>query len=368
MTIAPVKPWTHTESLHQVAEEIERFFLSKVSNADRYGSHYRDLWERAATHTRGGKMMRPWLALAAFDALAPKARSKEASAAVVTTAVAVELLHYAFVLHDDVLDADTLRRGSLNLIGSLEKQAIGKLKNHSTGGAAAAHWGNTGAILMGDLLLAKVHQDFARVVLSSHADERLLTLLEHVIEESVAGEWADVGLSHGLVTGSLVTILDMSANKTATYSCELPLRAAAILAGAPRSVEVALGQAGRSLGLAFQLHDDLLTAFGDPAEHGKDPLSDFREGKQTPLIAYAMMTSAWKRIAPLFGKPDLTVAEGLRVREMLDSSGAKDFVQGLIHEQLSEMRSTLAHAQPLVPLAAANVLEEVALRLEGEQS
>jgi len=223
---------------------------------------------------------------------------------------------------------------------------------------------------MGDLLLADVHQVFARAELSQPARTRALDLLEHTIAETVAGEQTDVALSDRVVAADLNAILAMTAHKTATYTFEFPLRLAAVLAGASVEIESLLTSIGRHLGLAFQLQDDLLSVFGEPSVSGKDAYSDLREGKQTALIAYARMTSAWPAIEPCFGAPDLSDAEAETIREGLRTCGAEAFVRSLIDEQLSTACTLIAEADATGGLAAAarSVLLALADRLDGRQS
>ncbi|MDY7556700.1 polyprenyl synthetase family protein [Cryobacterium sp. 10C3] len=110
--------------------------------------------------------------------------------------------------------------------------------------------------------------------------------------------------------------------KTAVYSFEAPLMAGAVLAGASEEAIVALGRFGRLVGVAFQLTDDILGVFGDPARTGKSALTDLREGKQTALVAYAGTTGDWPAIAPFVGKADLTQDEAEEARVLLRSCGA----------------------------------------------
>jgi geranylgeranyl diphosphate synthase type II len=254
----------------QVHDAIDGFFAERARVAARYGPDYARLWRTAAQTVRGGKFVRPELLLVTHAAIAPNA--VRADAAVIEAAAAVELLHYAFVLHDDVIDGDVLRRGQPNLQG-----AVAAAANSSVGPARATHWGATSGILMGDLMLSGVYQLVAGLEVAAGTRSRLLEVLGETIDETVAGEHADVGLAHGIIAPDLGTILAMCANKTATYTFGLPLAFAAILADAPAAVVRSLTRAGRHLGLAFQLQDDLLSVFGDPARHGKDAGSDLRE-------------------------------------------------------------------------------------------
>lgn len=352
-----------------IERELGAHFADRTAAAEAYGQEFSLLWQHAARHALGGKLVRPALMVEAYDALvaaAPERGDGErpSRTTLVRLAASIELLHYSFLLHDDVIDGDLMRRGRPNLIGALLQD---RDQTHPETPDAALHWARTGGILMGDLLLSAAHQIFARAPLAHETRLRMLDLLDHTITESVAGEQTDVGLSDGVVMPDLGTILAMTAHKTATYSFELPLRAAAILAGATPPVESALTSAGRHLGLAFQLQDDLLSTFGDPAEHGKDPYSDLREGKQTVILAYARMTSAWPSIEPALTTGELDIAEAGRVARLLADCGAESFARSLIDEQLTALYELLAGSGATIPQGVQQVLLGFAGRLEGRR-
>ncbi|MFK0403712.1 polyprenyl synthetase family protein [Microbacterium sp. NPDC090225] len=312
----------------RVEEALRQRFLERGTAAENYGEPFAALWRAAAAHAMGGKMIRPRLLLEMHRALTASGAGVDQTTAI-EIAAEVELLHYAFLLHDDVIDGDLVRRRQPNLIGTLAA-ATGRGREDSE-----LHWARSSAILMGDLLLATSVLGFARARVSTAARLRLLDLVEHTIVETVAGEHIDVGLGDGIIEPELRTILEMSTYKTATYSFSLPLRAAAILAGASVELEDDLAMIGRHLGLAFQLQDDLLCVFGDHEVHGKDAFSDLREGKETAIIAYARMTTAWPHIRQHFGSAVLDEHGAVRIREHLRDCGAERFVQGLVTDELA---------------------------------
>lgn len=343
----------------RIEEVLRRRFAERSSAAERYGPEFAALWSTAAEHALGGKLIRPRMLMELYEALAPTDPSEDELTGAIDVAAHVELLHFAFLLHDDVIDGDLTRRRRPNLIGSL----VARRADETT----ALHWGRTSAILLGDLLLASAVLGFARADVTDTARARLLTLLESTIFETVAGEHADVALSDGIIAPDLRTILSTSASKTAAYSFVLPLRAAAVLAGAGASAEDQLSEIGAHLGLAYQLQDDLLSVFGDPDLHGKDPYSDLREGKETAIIAYARMTSHWPSIELRFGTTDLSTTDAIEMRDRLRECGAERFVRGLVQEQLSAVSTLLAEAEEAGTLSAAagRSILAIAERIEG---
>ena len=362
-----------------VERELAALFSRRSITAQAYGAEFSRLWTLAAQQVQGGKLVRPVLLLETHDALraaqessfdsTTSARARRSDpqerADVLRIAAAVELLHYAFLLHDDVIDGDLLRRGRPNLIGELVRATA-----HDALAPQTRHWAESGAMLMGNLLLATTHQVFAAAEVPAADRARLLELLEHTILETTAGEFADVGLGDGLVAPDLTTVLAMTTRKTASYTFELPLRAAVILAGGSPELEDTLRKAGSHLGLAYQLQDDLLAMFGDPAVHGKDPHSDLREGKQTAIVCFARMTSAWPSIEVDFGNARISERAAERVRRLLRECGAERFVQGLIDEQLAAFTEVLAGspAAEEIPGELRGVLLNLAERLEGRKS
>lgn len=350
-----------------VEDALRRRLSAGLASAQAYGPDFLRLWQLTAETALGGKLVRPRLLLDAFDAFHGDASPSGAIAhTAVELAATVELLHYGFLLHDDVLDGDTVRRGRPNLIGALtarpSSSAIGIPEKD------ARHWGRTGAVLMGDLLLTSSVMSFARADVPTDMRIRLLDLLESVILETVVGEHTDVGFSDGVIAPELPRILAMTTRKTAAYSFELPLRAAAVLAGAPTETEASIAAVGRHLGLAYQLQDDLLSAFGDAETHGKDPHSDLREGKETAIIAYARMTSVWPSIELRFGSPALSAVDAEGIRDRLRECGAEAFVENLVAEELADARHLLSARDSALPARLRDVLLALASRIDGRRS
>jgi geranylgeranyl diphosphate synthase type II len=295
---------------------LHRFLASRRGGVD---AHDAELWAALERAAAGGKRFRPLLLLSVHEAL-----GGTDVAAAAEVAAAMELLHTAFVVHDDVIDGDRTRRGRPNVSGTFADRA------RRAGGtpARAEHYGDVAGLLAGDLALAGAVRTVALSGASPGTVRRLLDLLERALRISAAGELADVRLS---LTGGadLGEILTMEEHKTAVYSFELPLQAGAVLAGADEAVIARLGELGRLLGVAFQLRDDLDGVFGEEAVTGKPALSDLREGKCTPLIAHARTTPWWPELAPYVGDPAIDVAAAARVRELLTAAGSRRFIEDL---------------------------------------
>ncbi len=293
--------------------------------------HHVLLWDALITATEGGKRFRPALVTATHDALG--GTSPDAAAEV---GAAVELLHTAFVIHDDVIDDDHLRRGRPNVSGTFRSQ--GRDLGASDDGAA---YGLTAAILAGDLALATAVRAVALCGAGSDVVRRLLDLFDSALHTTAAGELADVRLTLDRGAVSLAESLTMEEHKTGAYSFALPLQAGAVLAGADAATTARLEGVGRAMGVAFQLVDDLIGVFGDPEHSGKSATCDLRTRKQTPLIVHARSTAQWEEIGGYVGR-ELDDDELDDVRILLTASGSRRFVEELAEDHLATARAGVA--------------------------
>ncbi|WP_419818817.1 polyprenyl synthetase family protein [Glaciibacter flavus] len=301
--------------LSPLQEELDRYFAAARLRASDYGEHYVELWDRLEQASAGGKRARPALVLTAHRHLGG---SDERAA--VQLALAFELLHTAFLIHDDVIDHDDTRRGVPTLIGAFTERGV----SAGVDRGSSQNWGEAAALLAGDLALSHAHRLVAQVRTDAETRDQLLDILDRAVFISAAGELSDV--TNSATRGSLPVsdVLATLERKTAVYSCEAPLQAGAVLAGAGEEDVATLGRYGRLVGVAFQLTDDILGVFGEEATTGKSAHADLREGKHTTLIAHAATTDAWPDIAPHIGDPELTAERAAVVRERLRECGALD--------------------------------------------
>ncbi|HLX08106.1 MAG TPA: polyprenyl synthetase family protein [Thermoanaerobaculia bacterium] len=132
--------------------------------------------------------------------------------------------------------------------------------------------------------------------------------------------------------------------KSGRYTAERPIQLGALLAGAEPGHLAELSRYGTAVGEAFQLRDDLLGMFGDPATTGKPVGDDLREGKFTLLIHHALVNGSpadRQLIAAALGNPDLTAAEVSRVQAVLEHTGARRMVAAMIAQRLGAARRAL---------------------------
>ena len=286
------------------------------------------LWSALSEASEGGRRFRPALLLSAHEALGGTRHE-----AAVQVAAAVEILHTAFVVQDDVIDGDQVRRGSPSLPAAVAARA----RHEGAPEQAARGLGEVAGILAGDLGLVTAMRAVAGCSAPAPVVAALLDLVESSMHASATGELDDVRLPLGPADRpeSMQEALSVAELKTAVYSFQLPLHAAGLLADASPGRLESLDAVGALLGIGFQLVDDLLGVFGDEDRTGKSTLGDLREGKRTALVAHAASTAQWPRLRPLLGRADLGEDEARRARALLTASGSRAWVEDLARWHLA---------------------------------
>lgn len=241
-------------------------------------ANYAVLCQRLETNLDGGKLTRPLLVHVSFRAFG----GMDIGAAA-TLGAGFEMLHSALLMHDDVIDRDFIRRGAPNL-GAVYRDDVLSLGHP---GDTAEYAGHAASIIAGDILLAGSIRLAALAGMTTPNARAIIDVVHAALLASAAGELDDLLFSLSPASTPVSEVLNMERLKTAAYSFEAPLQAGALLAGAPQEVAARLGRLGRHIGTAYQIIDDVLGTFGDPAETGKSIESDLRSGKRTVLTAQA---------------------------------------------------------------------------------
>lgn len=248
---------------------------------------------------------------------------------------ALELLQACALIHDDVMDGSSMRRGAPSVHADFARmhQACGMSGSAETYSTAAA-------VLAGDLALAWADDLLTDIVLASPHGTQVHREWQAMRCEMAAGQYLDM---RAQATGSSAVdeALHIATLKSALYTVERPLVLGASLAGSdPRTLD-ALRRAGRCAGLAFQLRDDLLSAFGNPAVTGKPAEEDLRGRKLTYLLAVATQLASASDDAKALTAlgPDAVArsdGEVIRMRAAMQRTGARTVVEAKIAE-LSEL-------------------------------
>ncbi len=279
----------------------------------------------------GGKRFRPILCVWGY-----RAGGGEDEAAIARAAAALELVHVFAIVQDDLMDDALIRRGRPAL-----HVRLAEIPGEESQGAALALLVADLAMFLADELLAGAAFPAERILQAFAPFNRMRV-------DAVAGQYLDLIGSDDLADHDEAEAAKIGALKTGGYTVEGPLSVGAALAGADPAVSDALSRYGRAVGRAFQIRDDVLGAFGDEGDTGKDAGADLRRRKPTVLLAKALRAAseAERRFFEArLGRPDLTEGELEQVRQVIISSGA-------LEETLLLIRSLLREAKGAVDVLA----------------
>lgn len=277
----------------------------------------------------GGKRVRPLLVWYSGLMFGPESEDLK------RTAVAVELIHMASLIHDDIIDGAEFRRN---------RPAVQK------------EWGNHRAVLGGDYLFAK-----AFGVLADSGLVKPLGIMVRAIQDMCEGEILQDGDQFNFQV-SLERYYDRITKKTAVL-LEASCKAGALVSGATELQAALLGLFGLNLGLAFQIIDDILDLCGDERKMGKPKYTDLNKGNLTLPVILLMEEPQYRGwLMEIFKERDLDQSIFMKIEKAVQESGIKDraFAIGVSH--LEQARRILKHYQEN---PASKFLEELTNMLQA---
>jgi geranylgeranyl diphosphate synthase type I len=337
------EPWVG-QITSGVNTRLEEFFAEKMAYASELSPRAPELINAVEDLTmRGGKRLRPLAIYAGFRATTAEVSEYDWHA-ILTLGAAIELLQTYLLIQDDWMDDDEQRRGGPSTHAAMTR----KFKDPRLGASLA--------ILAGDVAMGFAMELLHATQFPPSRTSEALRTFGHMHMEVVFGQQLDL-LAHDDVT--LTQHL-----KTGSYTVRGPVALGALLADASETQLHALMQFAQPLGIAFQLRDDLLATFGDPAVTGKPVGHDLREGKHTALVSEARrLLSASDRacLDAVLGDSTASEAAVEAAVRMLDSSGARARVEARLAARLSEARTALL-AAPTLAVDGVDMLLELVER------
>jgi geranylgeranyl diphosphate synthase type II len=279
---------------------------------------------------RGGRMLRPSLCIATARAFGAPVEDA------LRSAVALELLHTAFLVHDDVEDESVERRGRPTL-------------NELHGAAIAVNAGDGLVVLGLRALIDNRHTLGARLAM------RVLEEAERMARESVEGQALELGWRRDNATRLADRdYLEMVLKKTCWYTTIWPTRVGALIGTRSERHLDRFLRFGFFLGAAFQIRDDLLNLEGDPARYGKEPWGDLWEGKRTLMLIHLLREAAPMdrlRLERFLAMPREARGEDevAWVRRGMDAHGSLDYARRVAHALAGAARHEAAPLYDGVP-------------------
>ncbi|MCJ0903775.1 polyprenyl synthetase family protein [Rhodococcus sp. ARC_M6] len=263
-------------------QSLRDFFASRRDMVENIGGGYETAVATLESFVlRGGKRVRPAFAWTGWLGAGGDPQGTDGDS-VLRACTALELVQACALVHDDIIDASTTRRGFPTVHVEFENQHRGN--NWSGDGA---HFGEAVAILLGDLALAWADDMMRESGIDSDAAARVSPVWSAMRTEVLGGQFLDIS-NEARGDETVESAMRVNRYKTAAYTIERPLHLGAALYGADAALIDAYRKFGTDIGIAFQLRDDLLGVFGDPSVTGKPSGDDLRTGKRTTLFAAAL--------------------------------------------------------------------------------
>jgi geranylgeranyl diphosphate synthase type II len=254
----------------------------------------------------GGKRIRPVLCLLTYSLFKSDWEKQ------VPAALSVEIFHNFTLMHDDIMDKAPIRRG---------KQTVHE------------KWNDNIAILSGDVMLVNAYQYLNKVQgLSLEAFQHLLGRLSRIAAEVCEGQQFDMNFENrdDVKVEEYIEMIRLKTSVLIGFSMEM----GGLLASVPSSVSDSLYRIGETIGLGFQLKDDLLDVYGDPEKFGKQPGGDILANKKTYLLIKAFEKAKGSTLASLekwVAATDFVAAEKVQaVTAIYDSLGLKAETEAVI--------------------------------------
>ncbi|MCI3225110.1 polyprenyl synthetase family protein [Streptomyces sp. NP-1717] len=306
----------------RVDRELERFVGAEAEALLALDDGLAPLVDVLTAVTARGKRLR-----SAFCYWGWRAAGQPDSDAMVRAAASMELVHAAAVVHDDIIDESALRHGL--------PTAHVALREVFADGPRPKARARSMAMLAGDLLMSWAGQMFAGCGLPAAYLGRARGLWAVLARELIAGEALEILHTEG--EADVRRSMKVIRYKTAKYTVEHPLHIGAGLGGAHPALREVFTDYGLPLGEAFQLRDDLIGLFGDPATTGKPNTDDISAARPTALIALtrqAATPAEQAELTALLGRRTLTAPQLRRVRAVVERTGARDRVEDMISERV----------------------------------
>lgn len=296
-----------------VDKKLETYWSEEIENNFGFNQKQKDLVKRMLVHAAEHNL-RPAKRIRAAFVYYGYMLGKDVDENIWDAAMAVELVHTALLMHDDMMDQDGMRRG--------------KPTTHKFFEDDDAHYGESMAVDLGDAVLELGHE----LLLKSKFSPKLVINASQKLMRGIAntawGQAYDISVEKIIEKCGEDDVITIHKAKTAIYTYENPLFIGAILSGLEGEVYKILSDYSMDGGIAFQLQDDILGVFGDPEKTGKLANSDLLQGKVTLLILKTFKDGTPQQIQDLkkvWGKRSATPKDIEKAKKAIVDCGSLNY-------------------------------------------
>ncbi|HTB48772.1 MAG TPA: polyprenyl synthetase family protein [Verrucomicrobiae bacterium] len=357
----PDTPQVHNAGDHNLAAVIEAVetciqhsLARQAQAASQIDASYADLLNQITRLVgRGGKRLRPQLVVKAYEAYGGNEQS-----AIIKVAASQELYHAFILMHDDIIDRDTIRWGGPNITGHYLPAFSRRLSS-----SEARHYADSWALLAGDVCFNLSNEILLDSGFPPGQLLKAMRLVQRTLFTMIGGELLDVALPMYHPAETAIDdeqLLRVCATKTASYSFCTPLRLGALLANADGRQDRQLDAFGKHIGIAFQLRDDILGIFGDEQQLGKSTLSDIQGNKRTLLMNYTLRSATPRQkqqLRHILGNPTDSQDNLQTVQDIVRTTGALEKTEAVLQQYCRQAHHILLAAD--FPTALNNYLADL---------
>ena len=320
---------------NKLDKKLKKFLEKKAVEAKKISPEAEQIMQEIKDLTlRGGKRIRAALLFNSYLAFGGK--DKES---VLYAAMSMELSETYLLIHDDIMDNDSLRRGGTTIHYKYRDKALKKKYS----GINVKNYGITMAILAGDIACALSNEIITTSKFKPELRDKAVQELNKIYVLEGYGQTMDIesNFRKNIKENDVLSIYEL---KTVPYTFDGPLRIGAILAGVGDGRLKKLSRFALLLGIAFQIQDDILGMFGSEEKLGKPVTSDLKEGKKTLLIVEALKKANQKQrkiIKQNLGRKNVMTSDLNKIREIVKKTGAleksKKLADKLVQKSIQEL-------------------------------
>jgi len=252
---------------------------------------------------------------------------------ILKASISIELIHNFLLIHDDIIDRDIMRRGKASLHYQYQKESNLIEKEEKK------HYGLSMAIAGGDMMYFLGHKILTQSKISNDYKIDAIKKLDQITTSTIYGEMFEIWLKQNFKNGEIIKekdVLDILKNKTAFYTFVGPLQMGAMLAGGNQKTINFLEKIGISLGVAFQIKDDI---------QDLSTASDIKEGQPNLLIVKAINKAQGKIIKKYLNKKNIDKDEIKIIKKAMAESGAYEYCMQISRNLMTQAKKDIIQSK-----------------------
>ncbi len=313
-----------------IKEILDTFFLNKKNTLSAINPHAVLLHDRLIDFIMRGKMIRGSLVC-----LSNALFSKNIVPAAFRAGAAMELFQSALLIHDDIIDRDTLRRGDSSIFYAYVEDAEKDRLPESY------HFGESMGVCAGDFSIFLGFELLSSLELPELDRGRIISLCSKEYASVGIAQMEDVYLGSTNEEASLERILELYRYKTGRYTFGLPLCIGAMISGCGSKLIDELMHLGELFGIIFQIKDDEIGLYSDSSSAGKSIGIDVIENKKTIHRKYLLEDSRAAHLSSYFGAEQLTASQLDEIRNALKSFKIIDRINNILSDRAEQAREII---------------------------